>query len=384
MNASGSEPKMNRTLRLAASMMALVAVAMPVWAGSGPPVSRVKAVGPQAAVERLEMSPIDVASMRAEDEINDRAMTPGPTRFAAPIEVSLVSSSSGTWEELADGSRLWRLRIASPGALSLNLGLRRFDLPPGAAMWIYDAAGEHVEGPYTWRHKSRDGQLWTPLVLGSEIVIELHVPADAGEAEIEIGSVNHGYRFFGETKEKQGDCNIDVICPEVDPFRDQTRAVARYIRSGLFLCTGNLVNNTAGDFRPFFLTADHCGINASNASSVVVYWNYESPVCGQLGGGSLADNQTGATFLANDFASDVALIELNQMPSPASNVFYAGWDARGDAPQSVVGIHHPGGDEKAAAFEGDALLSVDIGRGGETHWQVTAWDLGTTEGRLFR
>ncbi len=360
--------------------LAVVVAAVPAGARSGePPISLRKAVGPQAAVERLVMAPVDVERLRAEDEIRDRALTPGPARFATPIEVEYDLSNSGTWETLADGSRLWRLRIASPGALSLNLGLRRFDLPPGASLWLYDAAGGRIEGPYSWRDESPSGELWTPVLLGDEIVLELHLPG-ADNARIEVGAVNHGYRFFGAKPDKQGACNIDVVCPEVDPFRDQVRAIARYTVSGLTLCTGNLVHNTAGDFRPFFLTADHCGINANNDHTVVVYWNFESPTCGQLSGGSLVDNQTGSTFLANHFPSDVALVELDAMPDAASNVFYAGWDAGGAAPQSVVGIHHPGGDEKAAAFEGDPLLSVDIGRGGETHWQVTAWDQGTTEG----
>ena len=195
-----------------------------------------------------------------------------------------------------------------------------------------------------------------------------------------MAAINHGYRFFGEKQEKQGSCNIDVACPEVAPYADQARAVARYTISGTVLCTGQLVNNTALDFRPLFLTAQHCGINTGNASSLVVYWNFESPSCGQLSGGSLDDNQSGATFLADHFASDMALVELDATPAASSNVYYAGWDASGAIPQSVVGIHHPSGDEKAAAFEGDALLGSDIGRGGETHWEVTAWDQGTTEG----
>ena len=362
------------------SVVSALAMALPAAARVKQlPVSVRQPVRAQSTVEKLEMPTVDVARLRAQDELTDNALTPGPTRFAAAIEVSYDLESSGTWEALDDGSRLWRLRISSPGALSLNLGFRRFALPFGAGLWIYDAAGERIEGPYTWRDRAPDGQLWTSLMLGDEIVLELHLPAGVGDARLELSAVNHGYRFFGEKRDKQGSCNIDVVCDEVAAFSDQVRAVARYTRSGTILCTGNLLNNTALDFRPLFLTAEHCGITALNASSVVVYWNHESPSCGQLGGGSLADNQSGATFLASDNPSDFLLIELDQQPDPSSNVYHAGWDASGAVPQRVVGIHHPTGDEKAAAFEGDPLVSTDIGSGGETHWQVTAWDLGTTE-----
>ncbi len=364
-----------------ATLLALTVVADPAWSRAGqPPPSMSRAVIPEAAVRGLEMAPVDVERLRAEDLINDQSPTPGPTRFAAQIETRYNLLNSGTWEKLADGSRLWRLRVALPGALSLNLGLRHFDLPEGAGLWLYGAGDERIEGPYTRRHRSRDGQLWTSVLLGDEIMLELHLPPGAGDARLEVGAVNHGYRFFGEVEEKQGACNIDVVCSEADPYRDQVRAVARYTRSGTSLCTGNLVNNTAGDFRPYFLTAEHCGISAGNAGSVVVYWNYESSTCGQLGGGSLADNQSGSTYRASYFPSDFALVELDQMPDSSSNVFYAGWDAGGSVPRSVVGIHHPAGDEKAIAFEGDPLLGVDLGRGGgETHWEVSAWDQGTTE-----
>ncbi len=380
MKGSGRNQRGARAGMVIAWSAWIVAVASSAQARSGePPVSQRLAVGSLAAVQKLEMPPVDVERLRAEDLINDQAMRPGPTRFAAQITVRHDLESSGTWEDLAGGSRLWRLRVASPGALSLNLGLRRFDVPLGAELWLYDPDGERVEGPYTWRDRSPEGELWTPVLLGDEVVLELHLPAGAGDARLEIGWVNHGYRFFGETDLKQGACNIDVVCPEVNPFRDQVRAVARYTRSGAFLCTGNMVNNTALDFRPLFLTAEHCGITPGNDHTVIVYWNYESPNCGDLSGGSLADNQVGSTWLADEFDSDFALVELNQMPAQGSNVFYAGWDATGATPQSVVGIHHPAGDEKAAAFDDDPSVSTDIGSGFESHWQVV-WNDGTTEG----
>ncbi len=79
-------------------------------------------------------------------------------RFAAPIEVSYTLDGSGTWEILDDGSRLWRLRIASPGALHLNLGIQRFEMPAvkvldGCAInqrhWVFAAATTDVA--YTLR-----------------------------------------------------------------------------------------------------------------------------------------------------------------------------------------------------------------------------------------
>jgi hypothetical protein len=280
------------------------------------------------------------------------------------------------------------VRLASPGALSLNLGLDHFDLPAGAALWLYDADGSLVQGPYTREHRNTEGGLWTAVVLGDEMIAELHVPEGARDrADLTIAAVNHGYRVFGEAPAgaatKQGSCNIDVICPEGDGWRDQIRSEARITISGAFLCSGQLVNNTSLDGTPYFLTAQHCVENGSQATSVVVFWNFESPTCGQLAGGSLAQNQSGATLVALwrvEFGSDFALIELDQTPDPTFNVYYAGWDASGSIPPGAVGIHHPNGDEKAISFDEDPLTMVDAYGNGSHQWRIGQWEQGTTEG----
>ena len=65
------------------------------------------------------------------------------------------------------------------------------------------------------------------------------------------------------------------------------------------------------------------------------------------GGGSLDDFQNGAIYRASYSPSDFSLVELEEMPDPAWNVTYSGWD-RGDAdPVAAVAIHHPSTDEKA-------------------------------------
>jgi hypothetical protein len=142
-----------------------------------------------------------------------------------------------------------------------------------------------------------------------------------------------------------------------------------------------MIMNTRMNFRNFFLTADHCAVTANNDHTVVVYWNYESPVCGWLSGGSLAQNQRGATLRASKGDVDVCLIELDDDPDPEFNVYYAGWDRSGIPPAGSVGIHHPNGDEKAISYNDDALTTIDscIGAGSDTHWEVDDWENGTTE-----
>lgn len=336
-------------------------------------------------IDRKTLSRIDADSLLAEDLERGKApQDPGPLRFAVAEDVEFDLNNSGTWQELPDG-RLWRLRIHSPGAVSHNLGITRFDIPKGAKLWIYNPSREHVAGPYTTHDRSNKGSLWTPIIKGDEIVVELFVPTRASRPVVVIGKVNKGYRGFGiGGPDKQGNCNNDVICPEGDPWRDQIRSVAVYSINGTFACSGQLINNTSVDFTPYFLSANHCGVTSANAASMVFYWNFESANCGDLSGGSLAQNQTGATFRASYAPSDFLLVELDPGEIlPAFNVYFTGWDATGAAPLNSVCIHHPGCDEKAISFNNDQVTSTAYFSStinpAEDHWRVDDWEDGTTE-----
>jgi hypothetical protein len=371
-----------------ATVVALTTGAAPAEADRGLPPGLIQPTKTIDQVARVEMPEVDLTAYHTEDALRDHSEVPTPFRFAAAIDADIVPATAGTWEKLGDGSSLWRLRIASPGALSLNLNFDRFDLPVGARLWLYDGNGTMVQGPYTNEHRNDEGGLWTALVLGDEIVVELHNPAgDGTRADLRIAAVNHGYREFGEAEAtagtKQGTCNIDVICPEGDDWRDQIRATARITISGAFLCSAQLVNNTAEDLAPLLLTAQHCIEDASQATSVVAFWNYESPTCGMNAGGSLTQNQSGSTLVSLwewQSGSDFALVRLDQTPDPMFNVYYSGWDATGGIPTGSVGIHHPSGDEKSISFNTDPLEYDDYYGSGSHQWRVGQWELGTTEG----
>jgi lysyl endopeptidase len=368
-----------------ATIMGLLLLMVPsaVLARQGaPPISRRQVVRPLNTVALVALSAVDTKALVSEDT---QTTAPGPLPYAIPVTVNITPQTHGTWEQLPDGSRLWRLRLAAPGATDLNVGFSRFWLPPQATLYVSSEAEDYYEGPYTERDHKPHGQLWLPVVPGDHAVIELFIPATSmAEPEITLSQVGMGYRdlFRRQPHVKQGSCNTDIICPAGDPWHDQSRSVGLYSINGFLACTGTLIMDVPGSFRPFFLTAHHCGLNTDNAASVVVYWNFESPVCGELGGGSLADNQTGATFRASNADVDFALLELDDMPDATFGVFYSGWDRSGATPQGSVTIHHPGGDEKAISFNDDPLTTGDncIGPSGQqTHWYVDNWEEGTTE-----
>ena len=362
------------------------------------PRSALPGVGSIDTIEHREMPWFDVEALLAEDAERERSRMVAP-RVGKVLEVEYTLDNSGTWEVLEDGSRLWRLRISSPGALSLSLTMKKFDLPDGAMFWVHAPDGSGVQGPYTKINRNALGGLRTAVVLGDELVAELQV-AKGAEANLRIASVNHGYRGFGEREAglaaKRGSCNINVVCPQGDPWRDQIRSVAQieaHDSQYIYGCTAQLVNNTAEDLTPYLLTAGHC-FDPEIANTLVAYWNYQTPDCDDATGGNLSQNQSGSTFKASwvllGGGSDFMLLELDQQPQPSFNVYYSGWDARNRIPNATTTVHHPAfppdppsPSEKSISLDYDPPIVTY--RGGLTptedglYLTVIDWDEGTTE-----
>lgn len=346
-------------------------------------------------VQRLTTPGIDRDWVEIEDIKKMEAGQP-VTRFAIAHTHKVAPAKFGTWDQPDAGTKRWRMAIASKDALSINLGFTRFHLPEGAELTLLDKNGKAQFRSFTAADNDDHGQLWTPMVAGDELTIVLTVPAaKANAVQLELGSINHGYRGLGDIPwfAKSGSCNVDVICPEGDDWREEIRSVAALTLNGVDQCSGALVNNVRQDLKPYFLTAAHCSFgSASGAAGMVAYWNYENSVCrtpgsgasGGVGDGQRTQFNTGAIHRATRTASDFTLVEFDDPVDPSFNPFWAGIDARDQATSSAVAIHHPSVEEKRISFENDPTTITTYLQnavpGDGTHLRVTQWDLGTTEG----
>jgi len=320
-----------------------------------------------------------------------------PLRFAVPNEVSFEPQQHGQWMTIEEGpyagDRVWQMRFSAKNATDMNFGLSQFYLPKGVQLHFisYADSPAYYDGPYTHQDNRKYNEFWSAPLPGGDVGIELYVPKSVSldDVKLAIGRVSSGFRdvfkrYGGDgLRPKQGSCNNDVVCPVGDPWRDEIRSVAAYTVGGVDTCTGTMVMDADRTFTPFFVTAYHCGLSTGNAASVVTIWNYESENCGDLSGGSRLDTVSGAIYRASRQDVDSSLIELASVPPEEYNVYWAGWDRSGVAPQGSVGIHHPGVDEKAISFNDDALTTrssciLSSGPAG-THWNVDNWEDGTTE-----
>lgn len=143
----------------------------------------------------VTMQPVDVQALQAEDREEQRREQPVPLRFGKALDVSLDLDNSGKWEELSDGARVWRVRIASQAAYSINLIFDQYRLPPGGELFIYNEDHSTVLGPFTEEHNKPYERFSTLPVSGALITLEYYEPAgEQDHSELQVGSVIHAYR----------------------------------------------------------------------------------------------------------------------------------------------------------------------------------------------
>jgi subtilisin-like proprotein convertase family protein len=385
----------NDMRRLTIAIWILCGAALPLR-GQGPGSEIAPTTTPLEAVELALMPVVDNQAL-LEAELDRRAPDRAP-RFAEAFAVDIRPETHGHWETLPDGRAVWRLRIQSPAAYSLNFGFREYYLPPGGKLLIYAPEAQQVMGPFTPADNEDHDQLWTPILEGDVAVLEVQIPAEQRPfLRLRLSSVNHDFLGFAQLL-TTGTCHLDVICGAsngwgiVDQYREAIRSVAVYGLGGDTFCTGFLVNNTRQDCRPYFVTAYHCEVTAANAPSLVAYWDYQNSFCRQIGSlanGSPGNGQlnlfnTGAIWRAAHQGTDFTLLELDDPIPPTAQAFFAGWSRETTPPQDTVAcVHHPNGAEKRISFSFQNTYAGAWGSGSTpvptgNHLIVPSWNVGST------
>jgi hypothetical protein len=353
---------------------------------------------PLSQVERYVMPPVDNEALLAE-EMSRRAPGRAP-KFAQSMEVAISPETHGTWEKISGEKEVWRLRIYSKGARSLNLGFTKYQMPRGGTLVLYSADKKQVIGPFSPADNEEHEQLWTPILEGEELVLEIVIPSTSKHAlNLELQYVNHDYVGIKSALNGTGACHLDIVCgatdgwPQVDDYRDIIQSVGVISTGGATFCSGFLVSNTRNDCTPYFMTAHHCDIDLNNASSLVVYWNYQNSFCrqpgsaasGGSGNGSLSLFNTGAIWKAGWASSDFTLVELDDPLPLEANAFFAGWNRSQTYNEATyIGVHHPDGKEKRISFADTEPYQGAWGSGntqvpGGNHVIIPDWNIGTTE-----
>ncbi|MBI4647907.1 MAG: PKD domain-containing protein, partial [Bacteroidia bacterium] len=421
-----------RSLYLIPTLLFLVVLSLNINAqpskGGTPPSFSFKAFS--SDIDEISVAPIDVAQALQED-----ANRPGPywTGRSIPLEASL--NNSGTWTNLPDGTKIWRLKISSSGAKALGIVYDDFYIPEGCKLFLYNEAQTQIIGAYTSENNPPQHLFSTELVQGETVTLEYVAPkiikqktdkkqlkgtvegdkiiTDSQQPIMEINpiisiiEIVYVYRdvsFLAKYDPNKDTgwgtsdaCEVNVNCsPAGDAWQDEKRGVAEvFLKVGASWgwCSGSLVNTTDNSGTPYFLTAYHCYEGATAADLLLweFYFKYEAPTCTTPGSEPSYVTKTGCTLTASgpySGGSDFCLVLLEQSMVQSDDPYYNGWDRTNTAwPATCVGIHHPGGDIKKISYSTAALVSSGCltGMPAGSAWTVNTWGptgngTGVTEG----
>ncbi|NLM93455.1 MAG: T9SS type A sorting domain-containing protein [Bacteroidales bacterium] len=320
---------------------------------------------------------------------------PGQPLFAGlAVKANLSPLKHGQWEVVDGKIHLWRQVIQVAGALGLGLNFDAFELREGAKLFVYNADKSLIIGSFDHHNNNPEQVFSTQIIPGETLIVEYQEPWYSGKTTrlesslLNIESVIYlgyggGLGMFGQEEKAlgdAGDCQVNINCDEGNAWQDQKRGVARMLMrvgEGYFWCTGTLINNTAQDASPMFLSAAHCGSNATARDMLYwqFYFNYERPGCDNTG----TPPQhliVGAELLSLGplaGGSDFRLLMLRQTPPAHWRPYWNGWNRTNNTSFSGVGIHHPSGDSKKISTYNVQLTSANPLVSGQQMASNSAW-----------
>jgi hypothetical protein len=271
----------------------------------------------------------------------------------APLDVRSALALA-TWFDQPDGSSIARVELHSVDATGLRVEIE--DLK-GLELWIYDPVGRTTLGPYANPVLSEDGSFWSTIIFGDRIGLEFRtIPGLSKNSALpEILSVAYMFKNFDREDRwpPPGSCDEDINCYPAWAGTTEDDAVGiMYFNcegGNCGQCTGAMLNRTGGDNAPIFMTARHCISDQASASTLIIFWEFETDVCD----GTDPDLNTlprndGSQLLKTHYDSEWTLLGLWENSDATA---YLGWDAGYLANgSSTTGVSHPGGMSKRVSF----------------------------------
>ncbi|MDL2303195.1 S1 family peptidase [Dysgonomonas sp. OttesenSCG-928-D17] len=324
-----------------------------------------------------------------------------PLIEAKSYTLKIDTDTLGVWSKLPSSENTWKLQIEAPYANGFFVSLDDFYLPEGSRLYVYN--GNNLKEATVYKHEDNPegGPYSLENLRGDNVVLEY--VASAGIAEkprIKIADVGLKYEDNQSGKEDEYDhsdnvCMINVNCPQGDQWQSQKRGIVRLRlkrkdsgNDDIFsLCTGTLINNTAGDKKPYILTASHCfeNVDITQSDNFHFFFEYESPTCTSVRP-TYKYHRGAEVKVINPLngGSDGALMLMTGTIPDYWDVYFNGWD-RVTSTNSVTSgaiLHHPKGDIKKITLYDKSPRSGgwDSTSPLESFWMVNYSEGSTTKG----
>ncbi len=342
---------------------------------------------------------LDLAAVNAEDLENEQGAGKGMMRLGAfqdmtvPITVSGAQVSDGAWTAVRGGFA-WSTIIHADRAYGQRIHFSELSIPEGGQVVVYNTSDpSEIYGPYT-ELDALSGELWSATCWSELVTVECFAP-DAATRDATIMTIDriiHMYRPLDQVRwapNAAGACNNDVGCfPSWLPTADGVGGLGFVGSNGSLFCTASLIaDSDPGTEIPYVLAANHCVSNQTTASSIEMYWFYQTSICevpaNPPNPATVPRTTGGALFLATSIkasGTDFALMQLNN--PPAAGAMFLGWtSAAAPVGTPVTTVHHPSGDYKRISF-GD--ITNDTGEpqyagAPRARFHQSTWSDGTTE-----
>ncbi|GEM_PF-2392511 len=347
-----------------------------------------------------EGKPIDVehrvVRLSPEQEVSRSELSEDVVALA--IEVDWGLHNAGTWQEVGNLGRVWRLEIDAKDASGLNFMFSEFVIPEGASLAIYNEDQSLIMGPFTSVHNKPYHRFTTHQFGSSTATLEYFEPTDKkGQGMLHIERVGYGVldmfdsidpsassRSGGnfpppKTTQPDFDCTVNANCSQGDGLDPLKRAVCHILEWKPSLnqwigFTGTLINNGAEDCDPLVLTAGH---QVPPSPSVMVNdhyvfrYNFLRTGCSGTGvDWNEVVDYCGAEWVYNANTGlvehDLGLMRMETLP--AYKEYYAGWSnddfwERQSMYPEVRILSQPAGNPMKVYLPKDTLPAYPYGSG---------------------
>ncbi|WP_019989739.1 putative Ig domain-containing protein [Rudanella lutea] len=355
-----------------------------------PSMSRIARM-PAGGVPSFEAGAVDVARLKAEDEIDQKAGKPLRIAVVQPASVNVLQAGKAT---IVDGERVTYYELRSPGALGIGADFDRLRLAEGTQIYLYNAARTTLVGPITRTENTTDNHYISDRLMGDRLMIEVHEPLKAGPSEISLSGIIHEYNIpfgpYGNIRSALA-CHNNMACaPDYQYEGDAVAQIFMVYNGGGYLCSGAMLNDTQQSFRSYFLTAFHCidftgdlqlqPAETASTANWSFFFKYQSATCTPNMDDNIYVTINGATFRAGSPNTDMTLLELNRQLPLNQEIPFLGWDRRTSNYIGTFGIHHPNGSVKKISFaSGASIYNGWNGTFPESHHEMI-FTSGTMEG----
>lgn len=337
----------------------------------------------------IALEPVASVKMQTLSEQNSIPKQIGFNRNVAMLSTAENTKKQLSWLKFPENNHYAGIKISSPKALALRVGItvknlpedaefRFFGIQEGISVDIQPISGREILDILRNNRKADPTDLngeifWSPTVSGDTIGVEIYLQDnyDLSSLQIAFPLISHitslpfdpkslkiSFQGYGDSDP----CQNDATCAISWVNLNKSVAGMQFTTNvGTYVCTGSLLNDLDPDsFKPYFITANHCIDRQSVASTLETQWLWQSATCNSStlnslyrkisGGATLLHTQAMSSGEPTSTSMDTTLLVLNN--KPAAGVWFAGWTT-GVPPGTGTprtGIHHPKADWKKISY----------------------------------